>query len=660
MKDRSIAVMVLVTFSCICLAVGCGGGGSNTAGDAATVGAVRVSCPFSGSTALLDRADLASVAYYDVDLYLRGTDTPAAARQQVSRPPSGITAAVIFDRVASGLYSVHASGYDSNNILLCWSNDTVSVSRGGISDVSVTPTRPINPPEGYAMQQVTLTEGAATVTIDDFNSSSEAILVANYNSTNWCTDRLYPICTGGSATAYADRHLLEPFPSIRAVESSGPAKDEQRPFRDIEWITHETARCIEEFGVPAPVSRDRLRELGRLDEAGITPRAPALSKSFWIYNEYSGAMVDVPCTLEYNGMHSLIYVDDRDLSSFPLPRAQSVGKFFDEIIWQEAEKIYGGIPSFRWGDRIYIVFSREVVGSDGGPNAFFSPFNEYDQPNSNRLDMLISHPTFSGLGIPITDADFQGAVAHEFQHLMRWFQKVYRSGWPEPGDPQLARLNYYDTTMNEGLSQYFEIVVGRGFTNSPGDLAKWLRIDDLRQYLQRPYLTPVSDFLGYNYYAAGFMMMFYLVDHYGEANTLQRINASDGKLGLDSVQAVTGEMNENLFLKYSMALNLAATPDIDETYGFSSIDISGDTTYYAGKGLFPACYRYSNVDDFSKGIDMREATGPVSWEGNNVLEWSVDLYRFYNGRGQPLTINLTGFTPNSSNAGSFTIYVINR
>jgi len=623
-----------------------------------------VTVPFSGQSGLVSGAvDLSTVSYYMVDLYTLGTTTPVAAQQQVNHPGGGVNGTANFSVVTQGTYSLSTRGYDNGGALRVWSDSTATISAG--STATAAPAQTSITPTGFTLQQVSLDgNGNGSVTINGFGASNEAIVVANYNSVNYSNDDANPVVTGGAVTNMAvpaSVALLNPAPLSGLAERSASEK-KYTPLHDMEYIADKTVECLEKYGVPRPVTRERLKALGRIDANGrMISDTVGSTKDFHIHQS-AGTRT---ATCKYTGTHFVIYVDNSDLGNISEARVNAIGAFMDSTVWSGIQQVFGTVTTLRWSDHIYVLYTSQEAGSDGTPNARFDPGEEYDIANSNCLDMVYSHPTFAGWGVVNTDEDFQGILAHECQHLMRWYNKIYKSGSANPNDyndPQNTAQIRYDSAIDEGCSQYFECVVGRGFINNGTDkCAQWLRIYNLRGYLKEPQSTSFVGRFGI-IYSAGFMAILYLVDHYGGMTAYRKVEAADGKLAMDSIEAAAGEPAASFFLKESLALNLATRAGMTQAYTFSNIDLSGNTKYYGGEGLYPAYYRYTNSSggDLTKGVDISAGGNSFSWSSEDVCEWCVDLYRFFNGSGNPLTINLTGFKPNEAGGGSVTVYVINK
>jgi hypothetical protein len=528
---------------------------------------------------------------------------------------------------------------------------------GGGQDSGASATGGVPTPNGFTMQMQTLTSGNGSFTVSGFNSSSEVLGLVAYHSAypdKSAAASGHDVTHGGTASSLLPDQLdITPGPPAALTVKQPPTEADKMPLDDMDFMLTRLARCLESYGVPPPVSRERLLKLGRLTDGGVVMKDfEGQTKYLYVTDATTERSQQRLFTCRYAGAHCYVYVDNADLTYFSAANAQTLGQFFDGEIWTKAEQVFGPISNLRWGGMVYLVVSSYING-----NAYFDATHEYDVSGSNYVDSVYADPKLSYKGSYINITDFQGVFAHEFQHLMRWYRKVYESGYTSYNSQQLIDCVYLDAPINEGASQYFEILVGRGFTNSPSGFAKYLRIDKLRNYLYAPELNPIVSRYGSNYYAAGFMTLFYLVDHYTDG--LRRLSLADGKLALDSLEQAAGESKITFFDKFALALLLSPRTGMNSAYRFTSVDLSGNTIYYDGKGLYTArFYRDNTGSSFEKGIDMSIAGYSYSMDSYRTREWAGQYHRFFNGRGNDLNLSFTDYAPHNSGGGSYRIYIL--
>lgn len=679
LKSISILFSLLLLFSCLCPLTGCGGGSGSTGnvpfsggsggGGQTTTGNLQVTVPFTGQSSLTSgMVDLSTINYYLVDLYTQGTTTPVATQQNVPNPGGGASGTGTFSSVTPGTYSLSTRGYDLGGALRVWSDSTATITAG--STATAAPTQTSITPTGFTSQAVTLTTGAASVTVNNFGASNEAMVFVNYNSAT--PDALLAhnnnLVTATTAVTSLVGNLASLITPSKSVFSAKPAPAELNfPMRDIDIVTEGTATCLEKFGLPKPVTKAEKIALGLMDENGNILRAAVNdTKNINIINNSNVWTDGVACTCRYANTNVAIWVDNHDWEvggngSVTQTHVNSIGDFFQGTTWTKAATYFNvAAPGLRWGGSQFNIVISDVVDDNGGNAYFYAvheyPFDAVTNPHSNQMDSVYCCTTFSFAGQPtVTEQDWQGVISHEFQHYLRWYEKVFVGGAAQADQSRL------DAPINEGLSQYFECYVGRGLLNGPA-FSQWLRTDNMNQYLGATEAVPiVTSGGGGRMYSAGFMTVFYLLDHYGGLPAINKLEKANTNVALNSIQEAAGESLADFFLKYCMALNLANRAGMTSAFTFSSIDITGATTYN-GVAFHPSWYYDDNVGaptDYSRGIDMQTAGNNYNINPN-IIEWAAEQYRFYNGRGNTLTLNLSNFNPNVNGGGNFTIFVINK
>jgi len=659
--------VILIALFIAAIAVSKGGCGSwnNTAAsydsgytsDASGKGALTVNCPFT-ATQKLSKDICRDLQYYTVNVYAQNSTTPLAPAQRVDKPSNGSTGTAQFIDLPLGYVTVSAKGYTGTSLLNCESSSDVQIKGPLPSEIAVKPLHgPV--PDGFSIKEMTFEAGSGTFSMDSFGALNEAIISVNYNSENPDMSTANMIEAAGMAT-----NQESSGPVLNACNSRTmlPEGGDIQALDDMEFVTRKMAEGVEKYGIPGPVSREWLMKQGRMDKNGRYVRDTIGQKRSIILwkradtSSVSREYITRSCTCCYSGERCVIYVDDADWSvNIEQGRVDAIGQYTDTMIWPKAEELFGRLPELRWGDRLFVIFSSQIAHG-----AYFDADNEYDSsevPHSNQLDCVFCDPSLSKETYHATTRDFQGVVAHEFQHLLRWYRKVYQSGYVHYDAQQLKDSLQLDSPVTEGFSQYFECMVDRGFFNGD-DLSKVYRLKTLRSYLSKPQNTSMV-YGSIDGYAAGFLMVFYLYDHYGMEG-LQRASLADGNLALRSLETASGETATNLFAKFSLALKLADVPGINSEYSFKSIDLSGATRYYQDQGLYTAWSCFSNCNDYSLGVDLREGSYIYYLGGLKPIEWSPMYMRFFNGSGNPLKISLTGFQPTTGGGGSFTVYVLSR
>lgn len=171
--------------------------------------------------------------------------------------------------------------------------------------------------------------------------------------------------------------------------------------------------------------------------------------TFYATNLTNGAAYAVTADIVYNGTRCKVYKDRND-TGMNANAAAAMGQEFDNNIYGLMVNTFGTASDVDGDGKITIlVLDIKDGGSDTSYVAgYFDPVNEFDSATSaetrysNERDMLYmdSNP---GADYP---SAFKETMAHEFQHLISFNQKVFVQG-SETG---------FDAWIDEGLSSAAE------------------------------------------------------------------------------------------------------------------------------------------------------------------------------------------------------------
>lgn len=182
---------------------------------------------------------------------------------------------------------------------------------------------------------------------------------------------------------------------------------------------------------------------------------------------------------------------------------------------------------------------------------FFSPaYAEYFDRNIITIDAYDwAHRTGPG-----TSKVYEGTVAHEYQHLIH-----------HDVDP------LEETWVNEGCSMYAETLCGYGFQTSSANRFMYTPDNSLTMWEDQGGLNVLAD------YGQVYLFMMYLNDHFGGADTISDICASqlqgiEGIMDGLTTAGVVGATFEGIFHNWVLAnyfLNYNSGP-----YGYTSYDVA--------------------------------------------------------------------------------------
>lgn len=173
-------------------------------------------------------------------------------------------------------------------------------------------------------------------------------------------------------------------------------------------------------------------------------------------------------TLVYASSSLYVYIDTRDVTSLSQSSIDSIATDFEDIAVPIEHELFGYESDVDDDGHITILMTQVVNGlsSSGGLiTGYFFPGDLFatssSNPASNEMEIfytLVPDPSGSH-GIPISesftvDNVLPGVLAHEFQHMISYNQKVFlQAGATE------------DPWLNEGLSHFAEDITGFGNEN---------------------------------------------------------------------------------------------------------------------------------------------------------------------------------------------------
>ena len=243
------------------------------------------------------------------------------------------------------------------------------------------------------------------------------------------------------------------------------------------------------------------------------PYTAGAQLNFWVGNEDTKSYSQVHTTLRYISPHVYFWIEDgiqyndQDLKNL-------VNKFEDKI-YPTDRQFFGSewTPGVDDDPHIYIVYVQTLGSTVGG---YFSAADEYNPlvrqySNAHEMFYIPASESLSSL------ATYDGALAHEFQHMIHWYQDRNET-----------------TFLNEGFSTLAEFI--NGFSAS-GEDQSYINNTDIN-------LTDwISGTAGDNvaHYGASFLFVNYFLDHFGEEPTKALVH--DQLNGLESIDQTLAQLN---------------------------------------------------------------------------------------------------------------------
>jgi hypothetical protein len=346
------------------------------------------------------------------------------------------------------------------------------------------------------------------------------------------------------------------------------------------------------------------------------PYQAGAQTQLWLLNTDSNDYSRIDVTLQYVTPHAYFWVQDG--VSFNQDDAQKLIDTFENSIYPTDREFFGSewTPGVDGDPHLYIIYARNLGGMVAG---FYSSADEYPSQISQYSN---AHESFYiDSSQDLADNYTFGTLAHEFQHMIHWFQDRNESSFMNEGFSELATfLNGYDTG---GFDWYY--------TSSPDmNLTDWLGGSGDNSA----------------HYGANFLFVTYFLDRFGKQATQALVHNQQNSLA--SVDDVLQQLN----ITDPLTSQMVSADDffLDWTL----------TNYIHDPSVADGRYTYHNYPDSPTSSDTEGVSNcPQARNTRTVNQYGVDYIRF-NCSGS-YTIDFTGSTltrllPADPHSGSYAFW----
>jgi immune inhibitor A len=422
-------------------------------------------------------------------------------------------------------------------------------------------------------------------------------------------------CGGGDWDAWDWEKWLEPtlvFPTL-APPIDEPATPEPTPVitrEPVGDVGAETEELLETTEVPVGDWHDmaiRLRGLPPDTPRTVNPEGSpdypvGTRRVFRASETHTDVQFDVYATLEYKTEHVYMWVEEG--VRFDRDDLREAAEFFENSTYPTNRAFFGSewSPGVDNDPHLSILHARglgdTVAAYYSSRDSFVSAVLEDDfvgleSSPSNEFEMFYVNMDNN----EINSDYYNGTLAHEFQHMIHWYNDRNEETWLNEGFSELAMyLNGFDVGGTDWV-----------FSETPDT--------QLNSWPEGPGTAGAN-------YGAGYLFTSYFLDRFGPEATQALVAHPENSLA--SVDAVledlgTGLTYEDLFADWTVA-NLLDDPDLsDGRFGYREIDVPPlviETTY-------------------------RKSDYPVS-ESSTVHQHGTDYVELHGE--QPLEFRFTGST----------------
>lgn len=278
----------------------------------------------------------------------------------------------------------------------------------------------------------------------------------------------------------------------------------------------DTLTVLQNTIVPINDPRELAERLGGVSNIPATfPSGPytlGASKEFWVTNVDTNENFKITATLRYVTPSTYFWIEN-DVR-YNERELRDLAEAFDKKIYPTNREFFGPEPNpgIDEDDRIYVLYAsglgRSLAGYFSSADAIHPLAHEY----SNAHEMFL----FNADTVSFREEFTYGVLAHEFQHMIHWYQDRNETSWLNEGFSELATL------LNGYNAGGFDFA----FISNPD-----LQLND----------WPNNSSATTPHYGASFLFTAYFLDRFGEDATKLLVRHPEN--GLDSVDAVLREIN---------------------------------------------------------------------------------------------------------------------
>ena len=353
--------------------------------------------------------------------------------------------------------------------------------------------------------------------------------------------------------SYSHTSAPEPTPAITrepageiGAETEELLEATDVPMRDL----HELA--IRLRGLPPGIPRT-------VNPEGSPNYPTGTRRLFRASNVDTDEQFDVYAILEYKTKHVYMWVEEG--ARFDRDDLIAAADLFEEHTYPTDRAFFGSewTPGVDNDPHVSILHARGLGGSIAGYYSSADEFVSAVRDDSNELEMFYINIE----NVTVNNDFYNGVLAHEFQHMIHWYNDRNEETWLNEGFSELAMyLNDFDTGGSDWT-----------FAMEPDT--------QLNSWPEGPGAAGAN-------YGAGYLFTSYFLDRLGPEATQALVAHPENSFA--SVEAVleelgTGLTYEDFFADWIVA-NLLDDPYIaDGRYGYGEIDppsFNIETTYYDG------------------------------------------------------------------------------
>lgn len=508
----------------------------------------------------------------------------------------------------SSILALLACGCGNSGSTATTTADAVVTPPGQIANYTVPGVTLTTTSSNGSVATVTSTAPAATTNLSFSEAAFSATKVATLVARNMPASETNANASGTATAARVERGLAAPGgrdlrPDLAAQETKELG----------EVLNKVSARVLAKGALPTPSAKysDETSHTFTISFSGQTATCtnltPPTSQHCTVYVENtSGGQV-----LTQSQVNDIVTAWD---SSNPNRAGSGI---YDQVRAIAGSEYSPG----RDGDtKVVLVFVSATTIGDPGLYGYFNPSDEFpkaDRPSSNEGEILYFNAN------KIADTfDIYSTMAHEFQHLISYNNKVIRNG------SYSGSVLGENTCIDEGRSVLVEDLTGYGLSAAGGGSSFIYEV--VRDYLEDTTVAGLFEFpsaTSNSGYGRGYTFQRFLYDRVGAAAYLAY--SSQSETGLAGLNASFSNFNQ-IYTDYTNALKVSSLVNAPDSVKYSSgFNPSGTYTIRgSGSRTLP-------------GVVPIKANAPAASSSPlNLPAWSFGTFEYSGGTGQTLNVSL--------------------
>ncbi len=261
--------------------------------------------------------------------------------------------------------------------------------------------------------------------------------------------------------------------------------------------------------------------------------------------------------------NTAIYVDNQIVSPSNTLITE-VRKRFEEVVLPRIRDVFGNEPSFGPDGESRLTILMTDSMADGIAGIFYGVDLFARDPLDSQLRESNARKIFYLKYSLNSEVTRYGTMAHEFQHMVNFWQKRYYGG----------NNNYEAVWLNEGLSKYAEEVCGYGILEGDQNTALLIKLSQ-----ENFNSLSLTDWTGLNSYGLSYLFVRFLAQENRYGTTYREITrglVNSALTGTANVAAITRESFETTLARWGASIYLNRHTSTDaRDYGLLGLNLAG-------------------------------------------------------------------------------------